>query len=526
MHFKNAILFLGLSALLVSCDKEPISIGSEIFGEPTYSFQKYRATSMSSKIVASGVSSTKNLNVNALGVFHDVFGTVQAHFVSQVELQSGKTLSAIGDNPVLDSVYVYIPYLAQNAKGDSKSFELLNVEGKGKFALEVYENGYFLKDTNPSNATESQQYFSDQFIDFERNKKGLAGGLALNNSEDVSQNTFFEAKSSEILLYKYDSKGVAVKNASGDKEVKERKRPGIWLDLDKSYFQKRFFDSKLYKSITDNVLLKQQFRGLFFKAKEFQQDNLMLSLDLSQGEMVFVYHVNDSKDAKVRKRETLTFGLGRSEEKNKTKNNLTVNLFENKMSQTYSDALKGTSNDLWIKGNTGSIVDITVLSAEEIKQIKDKGWMINQAMLTVCVNKNVLASEDYPQPQRLYLYDLKNNMPIVDYTNDASTVPLKAKYNGILDVSSEKDVVKYRFSITEHLQNLISKDSTNVHLGLVAVSDVTKIHMVPVKNSTSALKKLPMAAASFPFGTVIHNEKSSEEKQKMKLEIYYTEIKK
>lgn len=522
-----AFLLCTLSLVLTSCDKDAIEIGSEIFGEDHFGFEKYQVQSLQSRLVNSGVTSTRNLPQNTLGVYkNNVFGKTEAHFVTQIELGKGADFTTIGNNPVLDSVYLYIPYnstvKASTSNGES-TYTLNNVYGTGKIELSVYENGYFLRAQDPNSEFETQQFYADQKNIFDTNKKGVNGSERLNNSDNKAQNTEFKANDTEILLYKYKANGELVKDDSGNPVVKERKKPGVWLDLDKNYFQDRFFTSNAYKDINSSTRLKEFFRGLYFNVNDRYNENLMMQLDLSGGELVFVYKEDDKEEGKPRKRQTMTFNLGYSASQGNERSNITVNLFENINSEGYNTALSNTASEvLWIKGNTGSLAEINLLSEEELQQLKDNKWLINQAVLTVYVDKSVMDAAPDTNPARLYLYDIKNNVPIVDYTNDATTSPYKYVYNGFLDDKSESGAMKYRFRITNHLNNLIKKDSTNFDLGLAVANDISNPTMTLLKNQSVKPSKIPVTMASMPFGTVLYGAAHPEIAKRMKLEIYYT----
>ena len=522
-----AFILCGLSLTLASCDKDPIEIGSGIFGEDPFGFDKYQVQSLETQLVNTGVISTRNLPQNTLGIYHhDVFGKTQAHFVSQVELGKDAFFTKIGANPVLDSVYVYIPYnstINSTASDGQGSYTLNNVYGQGKINLSVYENGYFLREEDPANDFQTQQFYADQKSIFDSNKKGPNGNQRLNNSDKKSQNTEFKASDAEILLYKYTAAGELQKDNNGNPVVKERKKPGIWLDLDKNYFQQRFFASNAYKNISTNTHLKEFFRGLYFNVEDAYQENLMMQLDLASAELVFIYKEDDKEEGKPRKRQSLTLNLGNSSSSGNLRNNVTVNLFDNINSQAYESALtSGNDEHLWIKGNVGSMAKIHLMSPEELQQIKEKNWLINQAVLTVYVDKDKMQSTSESNPSRLYVYDLKNNMPIVDYVNDASTSPYKNIYNGLLDNQSEGQTVKYRFRVTEHLRNLIKKDSTNFDLALAVANDISNPLMTFTKNKSAKPNKIPVTMASMPFGTIIYGASYPEVAKRTKLEIYYT----
>jgi hypothetical protein len=140
------------------------------------------------------------------------------------------------------------------------------------------------------------------------------------------------------------------------------------------------------------------------------------------------------------------------------------------------------------------------------------------------------------EPNRIYLYDLNNHLPIIDYYFDNS-VAANAKLNkgihgGILEkeiASStvDKRGIKYKIRLTNHLRNLISKDSTNVRLGLVVSESIANTLNSKLKIPTfESINKIPTASVMNPLGTVLfgNNIPSGNPNfaKRLKLEIYYT----
>src|SRR5690606_38457536 len=114
--------------------------------------------------------------------------------------------------------------------------------------------------------------------------------------------------------------------------------------------------------------------------------------------------------------------------------------------------------------------------ADELETIINNNSLINQALLTVYVDHAVMGLDTISVPKQLFLYDFKNNKILADYTNDTSTD--KSVFSSGLNTSNSS-VHKYQFRITDHINNLIQKDSTNVPLGLVVANDITNSVMNP-----------------------------------------------
>lgn len=521
------LLFSVLSVTAISCEEDFTEMGSEIIDSDQFGFDKYLVQNITTTNAESGVANTRNLPLNNLGVYnHSAFGKTTAHFVTQIEMKSDNTLTSIGNNPVLDSVYVYIPYTSTVSSTDSegnKSYELNNTFGKGKFTLNVYENGYFLRNTDPGNGFDTQFYYADEKKIFDEHKKGLNGTERINNSTNTTQNTDFTINRNEIKLYAYNADGTP-QEQDGKQKVKERLAPGVWLDLDKNYFQSKFFNNNKYKSIINNGVLKDYFRGLYFEAIDTYNQNALAQLDVSKGKVVFVYKQDGAVDATTnqpkRERKTVEFGIGYVDSSTTKVTATIVNLMESNF-----DLDNNSTGNLWLKGGGNSAYATISLfgkdqnnsgKADELETLINNKWLVNQALLTLYVDHSATGLDTISTPKQLFLYDFKNNKVLADYLLDTSVT--KATFGGGLN-KSNSSVHKYQFRLTNHINNLIQKDSTNVPIGLVVAQDINNPIMNPVRNVS---KKIPLTATMNPFGTVIYGPNTSNSDLRMKLEIYYT----
>ena len=150
--------------------------------------------------------------------------------------------------------------------------------------------------------------------------------------------------------------------------------------------------------------------------------------------------------------------------------------------------------------------------------------LINEAYIEFYVDQSLnLESE----PERIYLYNYEQNTALIDYFLDqsVSSTTINAKINHLeplLIDSLSGDGVKYKIRITEHLNNIILRDSTNATLGLVVTSNVGSIENFKLLN-TSEPTELPSGAILSHKGTVLHGNLSEDIDKRPKLKIYYTD---
>lgn len=541
-------VFLALASILsVSCDKDFNSIGSDIVGETYFGMDKHEFTDVNSGYVKTGAVQANNLAVNSLGIYSNpAFGVSKSHFVT--ELQPSSYGITIGDNPVIDSVYLYVPYKSTLKNTDAaglKTYELNEVYGgEAKFRLKVYENGYFLNDYNPNSISESQLYYSDQRLSLvEGNKLGStasgypsSSGSPLNNGTSSQNEAFFFDKS-QRYIYKTNATGQYVNKAGevlsnsapvSDRVVEEAFAPGMWLDLNKDYFQKKLLNGgdALH---TNAATFKNSFRGLYFNVEELVAgQGALASMEFTTGKLYVKYKYTNSENKRVSK--TLEYSL---------KGN-TVNFFENEYNVPSTNDAKlyvlGGGNGTSGNGSgTVAYLDVFGVDADangvpdQLEFIRQQNWVINEAQITFFVDRDAMGNANQVEPKRLYLYDLKNDIPLVDYNRDTSTNTFydslnKATYDGNL-ISQDAKGLKYRFRITEYVKSCVKNaDSTNYRLGLSAAQNILTATNSKLKTAITspAVDKVPVVSVMSPLGTVLHGSATDQANKRIKLEIYYT----
>lgn len=511
--FFKKILLVACVIFLYSCDKDYNSIGGGLIGENHFDFAKYTSNvvAYNQKI---GPIQSNNLNVNALGILDNpAFGTTTANFATQIVLEGVKP--TIGKNPVIESVVLTIPYFSTlkstDANGD-RTFQLDSIQGPldGKIMLSVYESGYFMRDLDPTAGfQEIQKYYTNQNTDFNTVKVGNR----LNNSTDASQNDAF-------VFSAADYKTTATVDT---KEVVTRVAPGMRLDLNAAYFKTKIIDAAASGKLASNDVFKEYFRGLYFKVgKSGSSASSLALLDFKKGKITIKYKEDTSDTDGTKVEKSIVLNLTGNTASLLEQSNTTTE-YANATNPANSNITSGDEK-LYLKGGEGSMAILEIFKGNELKTIRDNGWLINEANLVFHVDP--AASGTATKPNRIYLYDLNNSRPIVDYL-DASTGTNakngKVVFSGILNKDKTTDNT-YKIRITNHIRNLIKNaDSTNVKLGVVISEDINTINSYKLRTATGTITQAPKASVMSPLGIILFGSKATvADDRRLKLEIYYT----
>ena len=558
----SSLLFLFV--LLISCDKDFNSLDSEVIGDDHFDLV-YDEASLVAYSKATGVVQTNNLPLNALGIYkNDFFGTTKAHFVTQVEL--GSENPSFGFNPIIDSVYLYVPYFSELKSTETSGervYELDSIYGNaetGKFRLKVLENGYYLRDLDPAdNLQSSQRYFND---DKATKIDPFKGSELLNNSSNIAQNNEFYFSKKELYIYKTNGAGLYVdsngavlsdQNNVTLRVIKERKTPGMWLDLKNSFFQQKILDAASTANLFSNNAFKNYFRGLLFEVEEINPDQGALAvLDFSKAELKILYKAASeaiSVENPTPTRTRRTFSLKMGYNASTTLRNNSINLLEYNNSTDYDAGLAGSnevlgSDRLYVKGGNGSVAFIDLFAPTELETLRNnvatKNWLVNDARLTFYVDKTAMTNvPKTSEPERIYIYDATNNLVLVDYTFDSSSSAnlknSKVVFGGMIqrETTGPKKGIKYTIRLTEHIKRILKADSNgeyqdNIKIGVSVTESINLVSSAKLKAPISAngvqISDIPLASILNPLGTVLYgnNVAPEDEAKKLKLSIYFT----
>lgn len=535
--FFKTLLLLASILLFVSCDKDYNEIGDALIGENHFDLSKenYSLVAYNQKITP---IQSDNLPINALGIYDNpAFGKTTANFATQLIIASVNP--TIGANPVIDDVYLDVPYFVDASKTvpittGGNTYELDSIYGAStaKIKLSVYESGYYMNDLDPANGLLSpQKYFTNQNDDFEN----LKIGARLNNDSSTAQNDAF--------FFDPSQHSVTTKDAAGN-ETTAYTPPSMRLKLNSA-----FFDSKIIHapagSLATNDVFKNYFRGLYFKVEQSGTDPGSLAMiNFAKGTITIKY------------KEDLSTTVGTVVTVTRVEKSIVLNMSGNTVSLlnesntnlNYSNATSNANTiigdeKLYLKGGEGSLAIIELFGpdndnngvADELETIRNNGWLINEANLVFNIDASSMANSY--EPERIYLYDFTNSLPVLDYLVDGSGAvkPKRAKFvfDGNINrdpasLETPKRGLTYKIRITNHIRNLVNKkDSKNVKLGVVVTEDIAIANFsflkTPIVTPAFLFSVAPRASVLNPLGTILEGGKSTvPDAKRLKLEIYYT----
>ena len=414
---------------------------------------------------------------------------------------------------------------SKNPDGNATVYELDSLMGNSaaKFKLKVNELDYYLRAYDPeSNFEKYQKYYSNNEI-------------ASNFSGTVLFDDEIEINSKELVFWKEDDPETPDEDES--EAIKERLTPRIRVSLDKDFFQKRIIDNEGSQDLANNENFKLFIKGLVIKAYDFS-DPLLMILNFSEAEvrLVYGYQKYDKKDTPD---DTSDDVVEESEEQYKLKmEGYKINSFKNDPypASIYTEVYDTINNpkSVYLKGGEGVMAEIELFKNNDgidvLEEIRAKQWLVNEANLSMYIDKEMLSlNGGIIEPSRLYLYDIENKAPVLDYFIDNSTGPKESEnkviHGGLIELDEDDKGLMYKIRISEHIKNIIRKDSTNVRLGLVVSSDISSSMNTEVEKS-DLMTFIPSSSVINPLGTVLIGPSPSAENysKRMRLNLYYTEV--
>ena len=110
-----------------------------------------------------------------------------------------------------------------------------------------------------------------------------------------------------------------------------------------------------------------------------------------------------------------------------------------------------------------------------------------------------------------------------DLTQGESPENAITQHLGKLERGNDENGDYYKIRITNHINNLLNRDSTNISLGLVVSQNVVQGGFQDLLTPEEPITSIPSSCVISPEGTVLHGNLSPNENKKLKLRIYYTD---
>lgn len=389
------------------------------------------------------------------------------------------------------------------------------------FNFKVERSTYFLRDLDPNtNFQEAQQYYSSQQF-----SPTFVSDLLFEGPVEV--------RNVEELIFKEDDP--ETEDVDESEEAPTRIAPGIRVSLNAGFFQENILNKEGSSELLSQANFSEFFRGVHLSIP----DDVLVLLDITRGNITIKYKydsvTSSADDTIIESEKEFVLNFIRRDTSTGSVIGNAVNTFIN---EAYpAEIANGLDNGenaskIYLKGGAGSFAQIKLfdeLNGDEIiNQIKDKNWIINEANLVFYVDRSTLdAAGTVIEPSKLYLYKDNTNAPVYnqfleseeDFNSGNFT-----NYDGGLNKVSGKGQ-SYKIKITNYINDLIVRDSTNATLNLALTSDIriSSTGKAMLANSTEG--EVPVMSSVNPFGTVLYgsdNLPSGQEDKRLKLEIFYT----
>jgi hypothetical protein len=562
---------------LASCDKEFTSIDSDVLGEDNFTFN---TTSIDFPVVTYNQNlegqQINALSSNLLGVFNDPeYGQTLASIVAQVVPQTfTDSEDFFGENPQIESVILTIPYFStqvnvdengvSNFQLDSVYFDNNDFENPKAVTLKVYENTYFLRDFSVfENA--SQNYYSkadgsinntdnfsvtaDETINFDENVGTLFNSEAITPTPEAREST----------------------STVDGVETSTFLPPALQMDLAesaeaKARWKNLILDQAGLSPLTNAGEFINHFKGLYIKADPSSDTSMML-LDLAtgpnnSGANITINYSSDDGDDEGDERDEGAYVLNFSGNR--------LNTFINNYNPIFPDTPNTADGDdkLYLKGTEGGmgVVELFngLVDCDGDGEINDSAFdcfkntfretdengnfilendrfklkrLINEAHLVIYEDETLDNTVDPNENEfhafdRLYIYNLENNLPIQDYftdfTAEASNPFISRRFTLGNRIVDEQGNAKFKLKVTDLLNDILINDADNTKLGLVLTNNVNITSTTALLNSTEDVTNVPSNTVITPRGTIVYGNNTNATtiegtSKKLRLEVFFTE---
>ena len=539
----NLYIILLSFFIFQSCDKELTSFDSDVINSENaidFSTGELDYSILSKSEIINPVQSN-NLPSFLIGKYnHPQFGNSYANFVGQ--MVPADYNHDFGDNVELDSVILSIPYYSRAIDTDENldvTYEIDSVYGNNPIKISIYKNNFFLRTFDPFQSFDSSQnYFTN-------------GSLSNNEQIDISQlegQLLFEI---DDFVPNANQINLTAVDTSGETYISQKLAPALRFKLNNpnnNFWETLFFNNEGLPNLSNEPDFKEFFRGLYIKTEGLNSSGSMMLLNLASSNAKLTIHYTSDNEVVNNDTGSTDDNLTNQHEYVLNFSGNLVNIFENEnlVDVNGTNTVDGNEN-IYLRGGEGIITTLDLFSGslindngEEISEFdhfKDFFYdnisdspkrLINEAYIEFYVNQNFINSDE---PERIFIYNYEQNTALIDYFLDqsVSSTTINAKINHLVplikDSLNDNRGVKYKIRITEHLNNLVLRDSSNSKLGLGVMSNISSVQNFTILGDEDSNSNNSLAAGIIlsPKGTILHGNLSPEIEKRPRIKIYYTE---
>ena len=501
----HALKYLGLLSLvfftIISCEKEIESIGVNLVDNNNFTTDKKISEVITTnenieRVPASGVAQY------LLGVYSDnEFGTLKASIVSQLNLPVTGDAYNYGTNYGIDSVLMFIPY--QSTKSADKysdgkpKFSIDSVFGNPDvaFQLGIYELKTYLNTLDPNDPSKPAIYYSDK--EFQKGDTPFyLGNFKVNPNDTVA------------YIKRYMPNGIT--SYTKDTIKQTDKSPTIKIPLNENLVKQIFVNNAAGAEFQSLDNFQRYFRGFYIEATSLTSNKShLVSLAMANAKMIIYYSKDEDEGATV----DLNGNKINGELGVRTKHNFEFafgTIKSNVLKRDYSVSHQSGEDRLYVQGAAGSIATIKLFNNENLVDLQDNNWLINDANLIFYVDQN--AASDIV-PEQLFIYNYSENLQFTDVMTEGL-----AAVGGFLERDDNGKPYRYVFKITDYISRLLKADEA---LDLVEIG----LKVYNPSDTPSAIDDTKNKDYSWtPKGVVLFGDDPSFGDKKVKLEISYTKL--
>ena len=446
--------------------------------------------------------------------------------LSDIE-ESRLNLNPLSDDSDNDGILDLIDTDSSSFEYENKIYEIDSIFGNraATFNIKVYELTYFLSPLDPlQNFERNKQYYSN--TDFF--EQGFVGAKLC----DTPYSLNFDE-----LRFNYKEDDPETEDVDERNKVQTRLSPRIRVPLDIDFFQTKIIDNEGGDPLSNYENFIRFFKGIVIRADNFSDDLYML-LDINNANIKIEYDYNfnnlngtlDNTSDDVIEINSKVFSLSFNGIRFNTLNHVDLSGEIDKEVQLGQNNIP--SKKSYLNGNgyfsTIKLFDKQDSQNELLNDLRKNKWLVSEANLYLYVDQDhYVTSEDLIE--RLYLFNYSNGSPVVDFTLDNSVNNNRKNrdkfvFGGFLEYDDLDRPYRYKFRITNHVNRIIRKDSTNYAIAISPANGINSIAYKRAQTSGQEFINYPSISILSPLGVILHGSGGDEtDSSKIELEIFYTE---